>query len=177
MDCCQLQNMGRSCSTGCCGNAEQDQVEERDKINIDFLYLDLNVCNRCQGTDQRLEEAIEDVTKVLELTGAEIVVNKIHINSREKAIQYEFVASPTIRVGGRDIQMKFKESLCESCGDEVDCRVWLFKGKEYNVPPKAMIVDAILHDVYAGKKTSTDGEIHKEPYNLPQNLEKFSGSV
>ena len=68
---------------------------------------------------------------MLESAGVEIIVNKIHINSKEKAIQYRFVTSPTIRVNGRDIQMEFKESLCETCGDlcgdEVDCRVWVYK--------------------------------------------------
>jgi len=181
MDCCQPQNVGCSCNTGCCGSAELDQIEESNKIIIDFLYLDLDVCNRCQGTDEGLEEAIEDVAKVLELTGVEIVVSKIHINSREKAIQHEFLTSPTIRVNGRDIQMEFKESLCESCGDlcddEVDCRVWIYKGKEYNVPPKAMIVDAILREVYTDKETLSNEEIFKESYKLPENLERFFASV
>ena len=73
---------------------------------------------RCQGTEDSLEEAIEDVAKVLELAGAEVVVNKIHIDSKEKAIQYRFESSPTIRINGKDIQLEIKESLCESC---VDC--------------------------------------------------------
>ncbi len=121
------------------------------------------------------------MAKVLELTGVEIVVNKIHINSREKAIQHEFLTSPTIRVNGRDIQMEFKESLCESCGDlcdyEVDCRVWIYKGKEYNVPPKAMIVDAILREVYTDTETLSNEETFKESYKLPENLERFFASV
>lgn len=156
MDCCQPQNMGCSWDVGCCKITEQEQIEKNNKITIDFVYLDLNVCDRCHGTDEVLGEAIEDVAKVQELTGAEIVVNKIHINNKEKATQHKVLTSPTIRVNGRDIQMKFKESLCESCGDlcddEVDCRVWIYKGKEYTVPPKAMIVDAILREVYADKK-------------------------
>mgnify|MGYP000871446920 FL=1 len=181
MDCCQPQNVGCSCNTGCCGSTELDQIEESNKIIIDFLYLDLDVCNRCQGTDQVLEEAVGDVAKVLELTGAVVVVNKIHVNTKAKAIQYKFATSPTIRVNGRDIQMEFKESLCESCGDlcddEVDCRIWIYKGKEYIVPPKAMIVDAILREVYGGAKTHSDDEIDKEPYHLPRNLEKFFAPV
>lgn len=173
--------MDCTCNTGCCGSTEQNQVEEKNKIIIDFLYLDLNVCNRCQGTDQGLEEAIEDVAKVLESAGVEIVVNKIHINSKEKAIQHRFVTSPTIRVNGRDIQMEFKESLCESCGDlcgdEVDCRVWVYKGKEYNVPPKAMIIDAILREVYGNTEKISDNEVNKESYQLPENLRRFFESI
>ncbi|MFY9472304.1 MAG: DUF2703 domain-containing protein, partial [Tepidanaerobacteraceae bacterium] len=48
--------------------------------------MDLSLCTRCQGAEDSLEEAIEDVAKVLELAGAEVVVNKIHIDSKEKAI-------------------------------------------------------------------------------------------
>ncbi len=48
--------------------------------------------------------------------------------------------------------MEGKESKCESCGDlcgdDVDCRIWLYQGKEYTSPPPAMIVDAILREVY-----------------------------
>lgn len=173
--------MSCKCNTGCCGGTEQNQVEEKNKIIIDFLYLDLNICNRCQGTDTGLEEAIADVAKLLESVGVEIVINKIHVNSKEKAIQYRFITSPTIRVNGRDIQMEFKESLCESCGDlcgdEVDCRVWVYKGKEYNVPPKAMIIDAILREVYGNTKKMSNNEVNKKSYQLPENLRKFFESI
>jgi O-phosphoseryl-tRNA(Cys) synthetase len=135
--------------------------------------LDLSVCTRCQGTDNSLDEALAEVSKVLEATGVEVIVNKINVISEELAIRHKFVSSPTIRVNGSDIQMDVKESLCESCGDlcgdEVDCRVWVYQGQEYTVPPKAMIVEAILKEIYGGegnKKAET-------PYSLPQNLKNF----
>jgi O-phosphoseryl-tRNA(Cys) synthetase len=135
--------------------------------------LDLSVCTRCQGTDNSLDEALAEVSKVLEATGVEVIVNKINVISEELAIRHKFVSSPTIRVNGSDIQMDVKESLCESCGDlcgdEVDCRVWVYQGQEYTVPPKAMIVEAILKEIYGGeenKKADT-------PYSLPQNLKNF----
>ena len=33
---------------------------------IDFMYLDLSICMRCQGAEDSLEEAIADVAKVLD---------------------------------------------------------------------------------------------------------------
>ena len=96
------------------------------------------------------------------------------VDSEEKAVQHRFVSSPTIRVNGRDIQLAGKESKCESCGDlcgdHVDCRVWLYQGKEYTSPPPAMIVDAILREVY-GQAAATAGV--SEPFVLPDNLRKF----
>jgi len=136
-----------SCNQGCCGSTQESEAEKKH-IVIDFLYLDLSVCTRCQGTDTSLDEAINEVSRILEMTGTEVVVNKINVTSEELAIAHKFISSPTIRVNGHDIQINVKESLCEYCGDlcgdEVDCRVWVYQGKEYSVPPKAMIIEAIL---------------------------------
>lgn len=141
---------------------------------IDFLYLDLSVCTRCQGTDTSLDEALAEVSKVLAATGVEVLVNKINVNTEELAIKYRFISSPTIRVNGRDIQMEVKESLCESCGDlcgdEVDCRVWVYQGREFSVPPKAMIIEAILKEVYGGDR---DRDIVTPEYVIPENLKRF----
>jgi O-phosphoseryl-tRNA(Cys) synthetase len=161
-----------SCGPSCCDAQKGIDIKKRCII-IDFLYLDLSVCTRCQGTDNSLDEALAEVSKVLEATGVEVIVNKINVITEELAIQHKFASSPTIRVNGSDIQMDVKESLCESCGDlcgdEVDCRVWVYQGQEYTVPPKAMIVEAILKEIYGGegnKKAET-------PYSLPQNLKNF----
>jgi hypothetical protein len=181
MRCCETQ-ANNNCCNAICGCGEHNNDAKKKKIVIDFMYLDLNVCERCRGTEGSLGEAIADVKRVLELTGVEVVVNKIHIDSEEKAIQYRFESSPTIRINGKDIQLETKESLCESCGDlcgdEVDCRVWIYNGKEYNVPPKAMIIDAILKEIY-GKNGSSDNDENKneQNYELPKNLKKYFQSM
>ncbi|MBM7582784.1 hypothetical protein JOD02_001653 [Caldicoprobacter guelmensis] len=176
MRCCETR-LNSNCCNITCGCGEQNDNVKKKKIVIDFMYLDLNVCERCKGTEGSLEEAVSDVAKVLELTGAEVVVNKIHIDSEEKAIQYRFKSSPTIRINGKDVQLEVRESLCESCGDlcgdEVDCRVWVYNGKEYTVPPKAMIIDAILKEVYGGNSSSDIDRNKEEAYELPENLKRF----
>jgi len=163
-----------SCGPGCCGDAPKESGVKKRSIVIDFLYLDLSVCTRCQGTDTSLDEALAEVSKVLEATGVEVVVNKINVTNEELAIKHKFISSPTIRVNECDIQMEVKESLCESCGDlcgdEVDCRVWVYQGQEYTVPPKAMIIDAILREVYGGGE---DKNAVMQEYALPENLKKF----
>jgi len=155
----------------CCG-APAGKVEKK-QIVIDYLYLDLSVCDRCQGAEDSLHEALKEVAKVLEATGTEVTVNKIHVDAREKAVAHKFLCSPTIRINGRDIQLDYKESLCESCGDlcgdKVDCRVWLYQGKEYTVPPKAMIIEAILKAVYGGLSE----DIAEKEYEIPDNLAYF----
>ena len=157
------------CKSGCCCAPQQKR-----QLKIDFLYLDLDVCTRCQGTDQSLEEAVEDVSGVLKAADIDVIVNKVNINTKELAIQYKFISSPTVRVNGKDIDVEVKESLCESCGDlcgtNVDCRVWTYQGQEYTVPPKALIVNAILQEVYGNKG---DAAVKDEEYTLPENLKKF----
>ena len=136
--------------------------------------MDLTVCERCQGAESSLDEGLREVAKVLEITGTEVKVNKININTKELAEKYKFLSSPTIRVNGRDIQMEFKESLCESCGelcgDMVDCRVWLYQGHEYTVPPAAMVIEGILKAVYS---TSLNVERSEQEYIMPENLRHF----
>ena len=164
------------CAAGCCGDMGNLGVEKR-KITIDFLYLDLSVCERCQGTDATLDEALAEVSKVLEATGAEVVLNKVNVNSEELAVEYRFLSSPTIRVNGNDIQMEIKESDCRSCGElcgeSVDCRVWVYQGKEYAVPPKGLIIEAILKEVYGGDR---DYEAYENEYVMPENLKRFYGN-
>lgn len=168
ISCCCTTNEDASC----CGDTKTEATEKR-QIVIDFLYLDLSACTRCQGTDQILDEAISEVSNVLELTGVEVNVNKVNVISEELAVQYQFMTSPTIRINGRDIQMDAKESNCESCGDlcgdEVDCRVWVYNGVEYTEPPKAMVVEAILKAVYGNAAEAAPDEA----YVLPENLTKF----
>lgn len=155
-------------SENCCGTPPT-----RTPISIDFLYLDTTVCGRCQDTDAALDEAVSSVTVVLDAAGYAVTVNKVNIATRELAIQHRFVSSPTIRVNGNDIAVELRESVCEDCGelcgDTVDCRVWMYNGVEYSAPPKELIVNAILREVYSPMLVKPE----REPYQLPENLETY----
>ncbi len=157
----------------CCSSENCCQPQPKKPINIDFLYLDTIVCGRCQDTEKALDDAVSSVAVVLNAAGYEVKVNKVNIVTRELAIQYQFVSSPTIRVNGNDIAVELRESVCEDCGelcgDTVDCRVWVYNGVEYTSPPKELIVDAILREVYnAGQR-----EPEREAYQFPENLETY----
>ncbi len=150
---------------------------EKRRLNIDFLYLDLSVCGRCQDTESTLEEAIEEVARVLGTTGVDVALNKIHVTSEEQAVALGFLVSPTIRVNGRDIQMNFRESLCESCGTlcecegGVSCREWEYQGQWHTAPPKGLIIEAILKEVYSG--TGESGDEPQKVEEVPDNLKRF----
>jgi hypothetical protein len=148
-----------------------------DRLRIEFLLLDLTSCTRCLGADRSLESALDIVGEVLEATGVEVEVDKIRVESAEQARALRFVSSPTIRVDGRDVALELRESSCGSeactdgCGDQIACRVWGHRGREYTEPPVAMIVDAILEHVYSGPSPRARGEA--QSYELPENLARF----
>ncbi len=153
-----------------------NSITRSDNVVIDLLYLDLSVCTRCQGTESSLEDSLESLIELLQSSDREVKFNKIHIETKEQAIQHHFVSSPTIRVNGKDIQMKVKESHCSTCssltdGASVDCRVWVYKDKEYSVPPKTMIIDAVLNIIYNTKEMS-EQEDHSQ-YRLSKNLIEY----
>jgi hypothetical protein len=168
-------NTTKSCCG--CGSSCCEPQQEKKRVVIDFLYLDLIVCTRCQGAESSLDDALMEVAKVLETTGTEVKVNKININTKQLAEEYKFLSSPTIRVNGKDIAMEVRETLCQECGDlcgsETECRSWIYEGVEYSEPPKAMIIEAVLKEVFGGGDKSEQ----VKPYVLPKNLETFFAGI
>lgn len=145
---------------------------KQKEVLVEFLYLDRKTCSRCKSTDSTLEEAAAELSGVLNTLGYRLTVNKIQITSAELAEQYRFFSSPTIRVNGWDICTDIRENACKDCGDlcgdDVDCRVFVYEGVDYEQPPKAMIIDGILKALYGPRPLK-----RRESYKLPENLNGF----
>ena len=146
------------------------------RIDIEYLYLDLDICNPCQSTESVLDQAVLGLTPILKECGFKIKVNKIHVETENQARKLKLVSSPTIRVNGLDIQPEISEDVCDCCssiaGDnEINCRVWLYEGKEYWTPPKAMIMNSILSRVYSNSKVTINNSQYSE--DIPDNLKSF----
>ena len=141
-------------------------------VKIEYLFLDLQTCDRCIGTDQVLDEVVETITPVLELAGYQVEYQKIEMTTARLAEKYRFLSSPTIRVNGQDICTTVKESECGCCsqisGTAVDCRVFEYEGSVYEVPPQAMLAEAILRSVF-----TPNGAPCCSCYTLPDNLKTF----
>jgi hypothetical protein len=120
---------------------EQSQVPVPRVIDIELLALDLTTCTRCVGTLEHIGKAIDIVRPVLEAMGVQVNTTSRVIESEEQARQHQFVASPTVRINGKDIVFEVLESGCESCTDlcscseGTSCRVWLYHGQEYTEAP------------------------------------------
>lgn len=141
-------------------------------VELEFLYLDLDTCTRCVGTNENLATAVQSVADVLAFTKTELSVNKILIENEEQAREHHFVTSPTIRINGRDIALEFRESQCDSCTDlcgceeGTNCREWVYEGAVYTEAPVGMIVEAILGEIFASAPTMPAASTNIVPDNL-----------
>lgn len=84
------------------------------------------------------------------------------------AQKLRFLSSPTIRVNGQDICSAIAENACDCCSDisgaDVNCRVFEYKGKAYEVPPHEMLAQAVINAVFV--KTVF-------VVSIPENLKAF----
>jgi len=167
--CCPSAVPSCACLPG--GHPDTKKSSQIKEVAIDFLYLDLNTCERCIATGDTLDEALNALAPAFQAMSYTVHVNKVNITTKELAEQYLFISSPTIRVNGMDICTELKESNCKDCGDlcgdSVDCRVFVYEGSEYEQPPAAMLIDGILKVIYGQPSRAN------EDYTLPDNLERF----
>lgn len=170
----KTQTNGCGCSAGAA--TEPSQVVKK-RVTIDFLYLDLESCVPCQGSEGNLEDALNEIAALLGTTGAEVELNKIHVTSYDQALQLGFVSSPTIRVNGQDLALEVRESHCSSCsaisGTDTFCRVWDFEGQEYKAAPKALIVEGVLKAVYGG--AVQQDRVSADPRRVANSLANLKG--
>jgi NAD-dependent dihydropyrimidine dehydrogenase PreA subunit len=156
-------------SACCCGG----EASAEKKTVVEYLYLDLETCDRCIGTDNILDEVMLTLTPALNSAGYAVEYKKIEMDTVETAAQYKFLSSPTIRVNGRDICQAVTENSCGCCSDisgtDVECRVFEYNGETYEVPPKEMVAEAILQAVFG----QADAGCSCDEYELPKNLRDF----
>ncbi len=157
--------------------SKQREISTPPVIDIELLALDLNRCTRCVGTLDHIEKAIEIIRPVLEVMEAQVNVRKIVIESEEKAPQYQFATSPTVRINGKDIAFETLESECESCTDlcgcdeGTSCRVWRYRGEEYTEAPVGLVVESILREIFdSSRKSIGETTVYS---GVPENLRRF----
>lgn len=154
-----------------------DMANETSKLIIDFLYLDLSLCERCQATDIVLDEALIELRDELKDV-KQISVNKIKILSDKEAKKYDLISSPTLRINGKDIEeiitgkLEIKENYCSSCSEvccgDTNCRTYEYNGTISDFIPKEMIKEAIM--LVLGIKTEPkEDETGDSPCCPPSN--------
>lgn len=132
-----------------------------NKLNIDFLYLDLSCCERCQSTDETLDEVLMELRQEMRVID-HLSVNKIRISTKEDESKYDLKRSPTIRLNGQDLEeivsgeLVMSDNYCGSCsdvcGEETNCRIFEYDGETSENIPKDMLREGILRvlDLFKG---------------------------
>ena len=140
---------------------------------VDFLYIDLQTCDRCQGADERVALAVERCRPILAACGYNLVLNMVLVEDEAAAERWRFYSSPTVRANGVDICPSVEENDCDCCSDiagvDVKCRIFPFNGTYYEVPPTDMLVRGIMETVMRDERYDPTCE----PYELPENLRAF----
>jgi len=157
----------------CCSCGTDEEKTSSRTVFVEYLYLDLKTCDRCIGADQVLDDVMLTLAPALQLAGYAPELKKVEISTEELANQYHFLASPTIRVNGKDICESVQENSCGYCGNisgtDTNCRVFEYEGQIYEVPPKAMLAQTILKAVFG----TVESTCTYDEYRLPDNLKNF----
>ena len=165
----------------CCvaSSATDARITEVPSLNVEFLFLDDEVCQPCSSMARALDEAIEIVAAPLASMGVDVHVEKIHIVDLKTAETHKFMTSPTIRINGNDIDPARTEEECGTCGDltggrtAVNCRNWHWRGQVHQTAPTGKLVEAIM-DMATRSKADCCTDISDEAaYTVPENLRAF----
>jgi hypothetical protein len=83
-----------------------------------------------------------DVTKtieeVLEESKVKALIKRVKVSSEDEAKRLKFPGSPTVRINGVDIDPMARETE-----GAIGCRIYVYKGRIYEFPPRDMIVEAV----------------------------------
>lgn len=170
------------CAAGGCASPERSLADMRQQVArplvVELLAVDLSTCGRCTGTDRSIEGAVRELRPILAQAGVDLQFRKTVVQTAEQAVALRFRSSPTVRINGRDVPIELRESRCGDCASlvggkscAVNCRVWVWQGREFSEAPKGLIIDAVLR-AYPSAFDQSPAPMN-EPFELPENLKRF----
>ena len=90
------------------------------------------------------EKALFELNLALSELGLKEEIEEKVIKTQSEAERHKFLGSPTIFINGKDV-----DATSEQAKDVAfsTCRVYLYRGKFYEYPPKEMIIHALDHQI------------------------------
>ena len=154
-----------------CGTTDVQTGHQRT-LRVQFLELDMTQrgavsCNTCMSVEDQVRQVIADLQPVFDQVDTVIEMEKTLIKSLEQAEDMHFAASPTIRVGNREV-VPFQGDLFG-----FGARQWEWQGGVYEAPPLALIVDAILR-AYASENEETQ---ESRAYQSAEALKNYFSNI
>lgn len=93
---------------------------------VEILYTD--ICPFWKETLKLINEVAADLK-------VDVTIKKVKVSSEKDAKRLKFPGSPTVRVNGVDIG----PAAAGQVEGYIGCRIYMYKGKTYELPPKEMI--------------------------------------
>lgn len=86
------------------------------------------------------QEALVGIKEALKELGLSAELEVIPVDSPEKARDYKFPGSPTIKINGLDLEPELEATENFSINA---CRTYIFEGSLYHYPPKEMLLEML----------------------------------
>src|SRR5690625_1037028 len=156
-----------------CGCGTDVQTGHQRTLRVQFLELDMThqgaaSCNTCMSVENQVRQVITDLQPVFDQVDTVIEMEKTLIKSLEQAEDFHFAASPTIRVGNREV-VPFQGDLFG-----FGARQWEWQREVYEAPPIALIVDAILRAYASENEEIPESHSYQSPEALKNFFSNFS---
>lgn len=84
------------------------------------------------------KDALKLIEAVIRESRMKISVKRTKVSSVADAKRFKFPGSPTVRINGADVDPEVKETE-----GYVGCRIYRYKGRMYEYPPREMIESAL----------------------------------
>jgi hypothetical protein len=99
---------------------------------MNIVVLTFEGCPNAKPAFRLIQQTLEDL-------GLNSDVKQISVRDEEEAGKLHFLGSPTVQIDGRDIEIDRRSDTAS-----FSCRIYNTSSGNSGVPPKQMIVDAIL---------------------------------
>ena len=99
---------------------------------MDIAVLTFEGCPDAEPTFQLVQQTVREL-------GLGSEVKQISVNDPDEAEKLHFLGSPTVQINGRDVEVNRRSDTAS-----FSCRMYKTPSGNGGVPPKEMIVEAIL---------------------------------
>lgn len=144
------------------------------ELVVDFLEVEMantgsSGCSACDSVRGQLDATVDALEPIIAELGVRLSVRATLVRTEEEVRRLGVRGSPTIRIGEVSL-------FPEHCGMGEE-RVWSWRGKEYNSPPRALLLHTILRGYVAWAGTEMvnqpAGRAPDEEIEIPIYLRQF----
>ncbi|QOI98542.1 MAG: DUF2703 domain-containing protein [Flammeovirgaceae bacterium] len=144
------------------------EVQTKKQLRVELFQVEMptngdNSCTACDTVQVKLVSAIQEVQKLFDKIGCEILFKHTTVKSLEEAEKFNINASPTIRVGHFD----FYPNHVSECSE---AREWFWDDETLAEPNEVILIQVLLKGYFS--KTENTERKKLSPYILKHLTDK-----